>query len=433
MGNVAANKTVGTLAEQIVHQAADQARIAWRTLSHTSGEVRSNALKTIAQALRSRSAEILSANEKDMENAKTTGMNSSMQDRLLLNADRIESMAHGAELVAALQDPLGEILRERTLPNGLHLQQLSVPFGVVGMVYEARPNVTVDAASILIMSGNAALLRGSSSAANSNAALIKVMRDALSTTSISPEVLQLIPADNRETTDALLHARGKVDLVIPRGSASLIRKVVDDSSVPTIETGAGICHVYVDKDADLLKALPILINSKTHRPSVCNAAETLLVHVDLAKEFLPIALSALRDSGVIIHADERTQKIAAAQEISVQVATDQDFHTEYNSLEMNVAVVDSLEAAADHIARFGTQHTEAIVTESKEAAAKFVALSDCAAVMINASTRFTDGEQMGFGAEIGISNQKLHARGPMGLEQMTTTTWIVRGEGQIRQ
>ena len=293
MGNVAANKTAGTPAEKIVHEAADRARTAWRTLSHTSSEVRSLALKTIARELRSRSAEILAANEIDMANAKESGMNSSMQDRLLLTEDRIESIAHGAELVAALPDPLGEILRERTLANGLHLQQVSVPFGVVGMVYEARPNVTVDAAAILLMSGNAALLRGSSSAAHSNAALIRVMREALATTQIDPEVLQLIPADNRETTDALLHARGKVDLVIPRGSASLIRKVVDDSSVPTIETGAGICHVYVDKDADLLKALPILINSKTHRPSVCNAAETLLVHVDQAEEFLPMALSAL--------------------------------------------------------------------------------------------------------------------------------------------
>ena len=301
------------------------------------------------------------------------------------------------------------------------------------MVYEARPNVTVDAAVILLMSGNAALLRGSSSAESSNAVLVKVMRDALSKTKISPDVIQLVPSNDRATTTALLKARGHVDLVIPRGSAALIRMVVDESTVPTIETGAGVCHVYVDKDADLDKALPILINSKTHRPSVCNAAETLLVHKDLQKTFLPTALKALNEANVLLHVDSEVQKVSADLGISTKLASESDWSTEYGVLEMNVGLVDSIEDAVAHISKYGTNHTEAIVTENKATADKFVQLSDCAAVMINASTRFTDGEEMGFGAEIGISNQKLHARGPMGLEQMTTTTWVVTGSGQIRQ
>jgi len=300
------------------------------------------------------------------------------------------------------------------------------------MVYEARPNVTVDAAVILLASGNSALLRGSSSARHSNEILVSVMRDALQATSISPDVIQLVPSDDRATVKALLTARGLVDLVIPRGSASLIRMVVDEASVPTIETGAGVCHVYIDEYADLEKALPILINSKTHRPSVCNAAETVLIHKAIAPTFLPLALKALSDAGVVLHCDSTALKVAEAFGISATLATSENWSTEYGVLEMNVGVVDSVDAAADHIATYGTNHTESIVTENKANADRFIALSDCAAVMVNASTRFTDGEQMGFGAEIGISNQKLHARGPMGLEAMTTTTWIVTGTGQIR-
>jgi glutamate-5-semialdehyde dehydrogenase len=350
----------------------------------------------------------------------------------LLTAERIKGIASGARQVAALDDPLGITLRESTLPNGLHLEQKTVPIGVIGMVYEARPNVTVDAAVILLMSGNAALLRGSSTAHNSNEILVNVMKDALATTKISPEVIQLVPSEDRATTKALLTARGKVDLVIPRGSAALIRMVVDEATVPTIETGAGVCHVYVDEFADIEKALPILINSKTHRPSVCNAAETLLVHKAIAPTFLPMALKALSDAGVILHTDSTAQKVAEKFGITATIATDENWSTEYGVLEMNVGVIDSLDAAIDHIAKYGTKHTEAIVTENKANADRFIALSDCAAVMVNTSTRFTDGEQMGFGAEIGISNQKLHARGPMGLEAMTTTTWIVTGNGQIR-
>jgi glutamate-5-semialdehyde dehydrogenase len=419
-------------ATAIVEGLALTARSAARTLVASSGDTRRLALRAIARALEDRSDEILAANNLDMQRAKDESMHPQMQDRLLLTRERITGMANGARQVADLEDPLGRILKKSTLANGLELEQISVPFGVIGMVYEARPNVTVDAAVILLMSGNAALLRGSSTADASNKILIEVMRSALATTTISPDVLQLVPSDDRATVKALLTARGKVDLVIPRGSASLIRMVVDEATVPTIETGAGVCHVYIDAAADLVKALPIVLNSKTHRPSVCNAAETVLVHTSVAEEFLPTLLTSLHSAGVVLHVDPAVEGVAKTLDIDVTQATSENWGTEYGVLEMNVGIVDSLESAIDHIATFGTQHTEAIVTEDKESARKFVAMSDCAAVMVNASTRFTDGEQMGFGAEIGISNQKLHARGPMGLEEMTTTTWVVTGTGQIR-
>ena len=419
-------------AREIVEGLALTARAAARTLVATTGEQRRQALLAIADEIDTRTDEIITANNRDIERAKAESMHPQMQDRLLLTRERISGIAAGARQVAALEDPLGRILKKSTLPNGLELEQMSVPFGVIGMVYEARPNVTVDAAVILLMSGNAALLRGSSSADASNKILIDVMRSALATTKISPDVIQLVPSDDRATVQALLTARGKVDLVIPRGSAALIRMVVDEATVPTIETGAGVCHVYVDASADLAKALPIVMNSKTHRPSVCNAAETVLVHKSVAEKFLPTLLTSLHSAGVLLHCDEAAEIFAKALSIDVTRATSENWGTEYGVLEMNVGVVDSLEDAIDHIATFGTQHTEAIVTEDKESARRFIAMSDCAAVMVNASTRFTDGEQMGFGAEIGISNQKLHARGPMGLEAMTTTTWIVTGTGQIR-
>jgi len=419
-------------ATAIVSELALKARAASRSLSTATGDQRSQALREIADEIDRTSDFILAANAEDMARAKSENMHPQMQDRLLLTADRIKGISSGVRQVAALENPLGRVIREKDLPNGLHLEQRTVPFGVVGMVYEARPNVSVDAAVILLASGNAALLRGSSSAASSNAALLKVMRDGLAKTSISPEVIQLVPSDDRATVKALLHARGLVDLVIPRGSASLIRMVVDEATVPTIETGAGVCHVYIDEFADLSIALPILINSKTHRPSVCNAAETLLVHSKVAQKFMPVALQALKDAGVILHCDKQTLEIAGKNNIEATLATDENWCTEYGVLEMNVGIVNSVDEAIDHIAKFGTKHTEAIVTESREVSDRFIAHSDCAAVMVNTSTRFTDGEQMGFGAEIGISNQKLHARGPMGLEAMTTTTWIVTGTGQIR-
>jgi glutamate-5-semialdehyde dehydrogenase len=419
-------------AREIVEGLALSARTAARTLVATTGEQRRQALLAIADEIDARTDEIIAANSRDIERAKADSMHPQMQDRLLLTRERIAGIASGTRQVAALADPLGRVLKKSTLPNGLELEQMTVPFGVIGMVYEARPNVTVDAAVILLMSGNAALLRGSSTADASNKVLIDVMKSALSKTAISPDVLQLVPSDDRATVQALLTARGKVDLVIPRGSAALIRMVVDEATVPTIETGAGVCHVYVDAAADLAKALPIVMNSKTHRPSVCNAAETVLIHKSVAEKFLPTLLTSLHDASVLLHCDQAAEKVAQSLAIDVTRATEQNWGTEYGVLEMNVGVVDSLESAIDHIATFGTQHTEAIVTEDKESARRFIAMSDCAAVMVNASTRFTDGEQMGFGAEIGISNQKLHARGPMGLEAMTTTTWIVTGTGQIR-
>ena len=417
-------------ATQTISALADTARTASRTLSAATGPERSAALNVIADAIEARSAEIMGANEKDMSRARAAAMNPSLLDRLNLTPARISGIANGARQVSQLPDPLGITLRHTTLPNGIDLKQITVAFGVVGMVYEARPNVTVDAAVILLMSGNAALLRGSSSAESTNQMLVTIMRDALANTKISPDVIQLVPAGDRENVTAMLHARGKIDLVIPRGSASLIRTVVDDSTVPTIETGAGVCHVYIDEFADLTKSVPIIINSKVQRPSVCNAAETLLIHSAIAKDFAPVALKALHEAGVVLYGDSRT--VALAGSIPISQANEENWSTEYGTLEINVAIVDSVDDASAHIAKYGTKHTEAIITENKANAARFIALSDCAAVMVNTSTRFTDGEQMGFGAEIGISNQKLHARGPMGLEAMTTTTWIVTGDGQIR-
>jgi glutamate-5-semialdehyde dehydrogenase len=420
-------------ATSMIADIAKRARVAARTLANSTTEQRNQVLLNIADELEKNLDLILTANQQDMAAAKAAGINESLQDRLLLTKVRITSMAQAARDIAKLPDPLGRVLVERNLDNGLNLKQKSVPFGVVGMVYEARPNVTVDAAVILIKSGNAALLRGSSTAAHSNEVLIKVMKKAIASTKISEEIIQLIPSTDRATATALLTARGLVDLVIPRGSAALIRSVVDEATVPTIETGAGVCHVYVDKSADFNKAIAILINSKCDRPSVCNAAETLLVHQDIADKFLPLALDALAKSAVTINADAKSKSIADKLNIKANLATEKSWSTEYGTLEINVAQVSDVMAAIEHISKYGTNHTEAIVAEDKDAISLFTTLNDCAAVMVNASTRFTDGGQMGFGAEIGISNQKMHARGPMGLEQMTTTTWIVSGNGQIRE
>jgi glutamate-5-semialdehyde dehydrogenase len=420
-------------ATTIISEIATNAANASTTLSTSTRQERDLVLTKIAEGLEKNSDLILKANQIDMQNAKTAGISQSLQDRLLLTTKRIMDMAAGAREIAKLPDPLGRVLIERNLDNGLNLQQLSVPFGVVGMVYEARPNVTVDAAVILIKSGNAALLRGSATASESNKVLVDVIRGAFAGSKISQEVVQLIPSDDRSTVSALLTAKGLVDLVIPRGGAELIRSVVENATVATIETGAGVCHVYVDKSADLSKAIAILINSKCDRPSVCNAAETLLIDQAIAESFTPMALKALAEAGVVINCDLPTKKIADQIVVAAKLATDQSWSTEYGDLEINVAQVDGVLEAIAHIAKYGTQHTEAIVAIDADAIRKFTSLNDCAAIMVNASTRFTDGGQMGFGAEIGISNQKMHARGPMGLEQMTTTTWIVSGDGQIRQ
>ena len=411
---------------------AKDARRAQKALAASSYTARQSLIEAIADKIEEAKPLILEANAKDLARGEASGMNSSLLDRLRLTPARIEAIATGARKVAALPDALGRTLIERRGENGLELRQVTVPFGVVGMVYEARPNVTVDAAVILLASGNAALLRGSSSARESNEVLVTLIREAIRESRFDPNLVTLVPSDDRESVRALLHARGDVDLVIPRGSAELIRTVVDEVKVPTIETGAGICHIYFDKSADQNKAIPILVNAKVQRPSVCNAAETLLVHRARREDLLPKALDALRDAEVVIHADAEVAKIAAARGIDVALASDESWSTEYGTLDINVALVDDLESAIAHIDRYGTHHTEAIITEDEGEARRFVALSDSAAIMINASTRFTDGEEMGFGAEIGISNQKLHARGPMGIEAMTTTTWIVHGSGQIR-
>lgn len=415
-------------AREDVSALALRSRSAAMVLAGLTRAQKDAALTEMANALLRNSAAILAANQLDVDAARATGAIDQYLDRLSLTASRVEGIAEGLRQLVDLADPIGEVIRGSTLANGLELRQIRVPFGVVGMVYEARPNVTVDAAGICLKSGNAVLLRGSSSAAKSNAALVETMRSALRQTQVPEDAIQLVPSDDRDTVTALLTARGLVDLVIPRGGAGLIRMVVEEATVPVIETGVGNCHVYVDADADLDKALAIVINSKVQRPSVCNAAETLLVHESVAAKFLPMVLAAFKSQNVLVHGDESF--VAASSE--VRLATDDDWAREYESLEIAARVVSSLDEAVTHIRRWGSGHTEAIVTDSITAAHRFVISCDSAAVMINASTRFTDGEQFGFGAEIGISTQKLHARGPMGLPEMTSTTWVVTGDGQIR-
>ena len=378
-------------------------------------------------ALRDNTDAIVAANAVDVAAAREAGTPESTVDRLALNPARVDGMAAGLEQLAGLTDPVGEVVRGYTLPNGLELRQIRVPFGVVGIIYEARPNVTADAAGICLKSGNAVLLRGSSSAAESNTAIIGVLRDAAAACGLPADVIQGVATD-RAAVKELMQARGLVDVLIPRGGAGLIQTVVGESSVPVIETGVGNCHVYIDADADLDLGLEILLNSKTQRPSVCNAAESLLVHSAVADEFLARALPALAEAGVTVHGDPAV--VAAGKD--VVAATEEDFGAEYNSLDLSAAVVDSLEDAVQHIRRYSSGHTEAIITRSQSAARRFTQAVDSAAVVVNASTRFTDGGEFGFGAEIGISTQKLHARGPMGLPEMTSTKYIVIGEGQVR-
>ncbi|MEU4234685.1 glutamate-5-semialdehyde dehydrogenase [Nonomuraea sp. NPDC026600] len=385
------------------------------------------ALRAIADALVAHTAEIVEANAKDVAQAREQGTPETMIDRLRLDGRRIQAIAEAVHQVADLPDPVGEVIRGSTLPNGLELRQLRVPLGVIGIIYEGRPNVTVDAAALCLKSGNAALLRGSSSAYSSNTVLVRVMQEALERTEVPSGAVQLVPGLTRDSVKELMRARGLVDVLIPRGGASLINSVVEESTVPVIETGVGNCHVYIDADADLDLAVDILINAKAQRPSVCNAAETFLVHAEVADAFVPRALQALKDAGVTVHGDDR---IAAYGE--VEPATEEDFLAEYLSLDIAAAVVGSLEEAVAHIRRYGSGHTDAIVTRSQRAARRFVSLVDSAAVAVNASTRFTDGAEFGFGAEIGISTQKLHARGPMGLPELTSTKWVYTGEGHLR-
>jgi glutamate-5-semialdehyde dehydrogenase len=406
---------------------ARRAREASRALVLASRATKDAALRAMADAVAAGTDEVLAANRDDVRRAEDAGSEAHLVDRLRLTPERVDAMAEGLRDLARLPDPVGEVVRGSTLANGLELRQVRVPFGVVGMIYEGRPNVTVDAAGICLKSGNAALLRGSSSASASNAALVAILRDGIAEAGLPADVVQLVPADSRETVKELMRARGLVDVLVPRGGAGLIQSVVEESTVPVIETGVGNCHVYVDAAADLDMALAIVLNSKTHRTSVCNAAESLLVHADVAGAFLPMVVPALQEAGVRIHGDD-----AFAAYDGVQPATDDDFGREFLSLDISAAVVKDLDGALEHIRRFSTGHTEAIVTGDQTAARRFTAEVDAAAVLVNASTRFTDGGEFGFGAEIGISTQKLHARGPMGLPEMTSTKYVVTGDGHVR-
>ncbi|MGO9033903.1 glutamate-5-semialdehyde dehydrogenase [Mycobacterium sp.] len=401
---------------QQVHHAARRARAAARVLASLPTVAKDQALCVAAEAIVANTDRILAANAEDLNAARSAETPTPMIDRLALDPKRVEGIAAGLRQVAGLPDPVGEVLRGYTLPNGLALRQQRVPLGVIGMVYEGRPNVTVDAFGLALKSGNAALLRGSASAAKSNEALVSVLRAALQGEDLPADGVQLLSAADRSTVTHLIQARGLVDVVIPRGGAGLIDAVVRDAQVPTIETGVGNCHVYVHDAADLEMAERILLNSKTRRPSVCNAAETLLIDTAIASRALPRLIGALQDAGVTVHLDPDEAHL----------------RREYLAMEIAVAVVDGVDAAIAHINEYGTGHTEAIVTANMAAAQRFTEGVDAAAVMVNASTSFTDGEQFGFGAEIGISTQKLHARGPMGLPELTSTKWIVWGDGQTR-
>ncbi|HEX9822915.1 MAG TPA: glutamate-5-semialdehyde dehydrogenase [Actinomycetota bacterium] len=406
----------------------DAAREAARRLSAIPPETKSEALRAMAAALEAHAAEIIPENERDLARAREGGATEAVLDRLALDEERIRAMAEAVRDIAELPDPVGDVLEERTAPNGLRIRKVRVPLGVIGVIYEGRPNVTVDAAALAVRSGNAVVLRGSSIAERSNATLASIIQAAGEAAGLPPATIQAVPA-TRESARELMRARGRIDLLIPRGGNDLIQTVVTESLVPVVETGIGNCHVYVDRAADLEKALRILVNAKVQRPGVCNAAESFLVHRDVADEFLPKALAALREHGVTVYGDEAVRSFGD----EVLPATDEEYRAEFLDLRISGRVVDSLDEALAHIREYGTLHTEAIVTEDHGAAERFVEGVDAAAVMVNASTRFTDGGEFGMGAEIGISTQKLHARGPMGLPELTTHQWVAWGDGQTRE
>lgn len=414
-----------------VQQVATNAKVAARALARATRATKDAALHRMADALVGATDRIVTANDVDVRREEAGGMSPGLLDRLTLDAGRIEGIAEALRDLAALPDPVGEVLHGSTLPNGLRVRQVRVPMGVVGVIYEARPNVTVDAAGLALKSGNAVVLRGGSAAAQSNQEIVAVLGEALEQAGLPADLVQSIDAHGRAGAQALMRARGLIDVLIPRGGAGLIQTVVTESTVPVIETGVGNCHLYVDAGAPLDQALSLLLNSKTDRLGVCNALETLLVHTEAAADFLPAALDALDEAGVRIHGDERTRALAP-DNVDVVPATEQDWATEYLSADLAVAVVDDIDAALEHIRAYSSGHTDAICTTDTRSVARFTAEVDSAAVMVNASTRFTDGAQLGLGAEIGISTQKLHARGPMGLAELTTTTWVVEGDGHIR-
>lgn len=414
---------------ELVQAKAQAAKQAAAKLAVTSTAVKNAALLAMAAALEAQQAEILAANERDMAAAVAKGMKSSMLDRLKLTAERISGMADGLRQVAGLADPVGNVIDGKTLPNGLHITKIRVPLGVIGIIYEARPNVTADAAGLCLKSGNAVILKGGSEAMESNKTVAAILAQAAEGAGIPAGSIQFIDTSDRQAVQDLIHMNGLVDVVIPRGGAGLIQAVVRNASVPVIETGAGVCHTYVDKDANVEMAMKIAFNAKVQRPSVCNAMETLLVHKDIADKFLPMMLMMYNSSAVEIRGDE------AVQEYSGQVhpATEEDWSTEYGDLRLSVKIVDSIEEAMAHIAKYGTGHSECIVTDNYQAAQLFQYTVDAAAVYVNASTRFTDGNEFGFGAEIGISTQKLHARGPMALTELTSTKYLINGNGQVRK
>lgn len=414
---------------ELVQAKAQAAKQAAAKLAVTSTAVKNAALLAMAAALEVQQAEILAANERDMTAAAAKGMKSSMLDRLKLTAERISGMADGLRQVAGLADPVGNVIDGKTLPNGLHITKIRVPLGVIGIIYEARPNVTADAAGLCLKSGNAVILKGGSEAMESNKTVAAILAQAAEGAGIPAGSIQFIDTSDRQAVQNLIHMNGLVDVVIPRGGAGLIQAVVRNASVPVIETGAGVCHTYVDKDADVEMAMKIAFNAKVQRPSVCNAMETLLVHKDIADKFLPMMLMMYNSSAVEIRGDE------AVQEYSGQVhpVTEEDWSTEYGDLRLSVKIVDSIEEAMAHIAKYGTGHSECIVTDNYQAAQLFQYTVDAAAVYVNASTRFTDGNEFGFGAEIGISTQKLHARGPMALPELTSTKYLINGNGQVRK
>ncbi len=411
-----------------VRDACAAAKAAAPALAQATAAQRDAALEAMAAALDASHARVLEANATDLATAREEGVSTALQDRLSLTSERLEGIAAALRELIDLPDPVGVVERGFTRPNGLEIRQVRVPLGVVAMVYEGRPNVTVDAAGLAVKSGNACVLRGSRTAIHSNTALAEILREALAGQGLPADAVSLIADTSRESVAELGWARGLVDLLIPRGGAGLINAVVEQSSVPVIETGVGNCHVYVDRAADLDRAVEIVVNAKTHRPSVCNAAETLLVHADVAGEALPRLAAELSAAGVELRGDERARSHA-----SMTPAAAEDWDAEYLDLILAVGVVDGLDEAIAHVAAHGTGHTEAIVTEDRAAARRFTAEVDAAAVMVNASTRFTDGGEFGFGAEIGISTQKLHARGPMGLAELTTTKYVVEGDGQVRR
>ena len=412
--------------------AATAAKSATGALAIATTEQKNSALKLIAQALIDRTAEIVLVNQTDIAQAQAEQVSAALIDRLTLTPERIKAISDAVLELVALPDPIGTITRNWTLPNGLAIEQRRVPLGVIAMIYEARPNVTVDAAALCLKSGNVALLRGSSTGDKTNEVLVAVMRDALVAAGLPADCIVKVPGSSHDAVTHLIQARGLVDVVIPRGSAGLIESVVANSIVPVIETGVGNCHVYLDEKLDIDKAIDIVLNSKTQRVSVCNAAETLLVHRAIADQVLPKLLAALKARQVTIHGDAAMKPFAQQAGINFADVTDADWHQEYYSLDIAAGIVDSFDAALAHIKKYSTGHTEAIVTDLPDHAARFANELDSAAIMINASTRFVDGGEFGFGAEIGISTQKLHARGPMGIAELTSTKYVVTGDGQVR-